>query len=115
MINRVLTTIFGSQHERDVKKLLPLVQAINDLEPEIKALSDAELRGKTEEFKRRLIHNKEDVMNRRLADGRMIAVRHRPMVNGGWVRSCSNDEVHVSLCVLRAFLAVDSHLRQLSH
>ena len=54
MINRVLTTIFGSQHERDVKKLVPLVQAINELEPEIKALSDADLRAKTEEFKRRL-------------------------------------------------------------
>ena len=54
MINRVLTTIFGSQHERDVKKLVPLVQAINELEPEIKALSDADLRGKTAEFKRRL-------------------------------------------------------------
>src|SRR6202035_3811646 len=54
MINRVLTTIFGSQHERDVKKLVPLVQAINDLEPEIKALSDAELRGQTEELRRRL-------------------------------------------------------------
>jgi len=54
MINRALTKIFGSQHERDVKKLLPLVQAINDLEAETKALSDAELRAKTEECKRRL-------------------------------------------------------------
>src|SRR5258708_32147211 len=54
MSSRGLTPSFGSQHERDVKKLLPLVQAVNDLEPEIKALSAAALRGKTEGFKRRL-------------------------------------------------------------
>jgi preprotein translocase subunit SecA len=54
MINQVLTKIFGSQHERDVKKMLPLVGAINDLEPRIKALSDAELRGQTGELKQRL-------------------------------------------------------------
>ncbi len=51
MINRVLTKIFGSQHERDVKRMLPLVAAINDLEPEIEALTDAELCGKTAEFR----------------------------------------------------------------
>ncbi|HVF58856.1 MAG TPA: preprotein translocase subunit SecA [Thermoanaerobaculia bacterium] len=51
MINRILTKIFGSQHERDVKRMLPLVAAINDLEPEIEALTDAELRGKTAEFR----------------------------------------------------------------
>ncbi|HJX26956.1 MAG TPA: preprotein translocase subunit SecA, partial [Thermoanaerobaculia bacterium] len=54
MINRLLTAIFGSQHERDVKKLQPLVAAINEMEPEIKALSDEALRAKTEEFRRQL-------------------------------------------------------------
>ena len=33
----------------------------------------------------RLIKNKEPVLTRRLADGRMIAVRHQPMAGGGWV------------------------------
>jgi diguanylate cyclase (GGDEF)-like protein len=37
------------------------------------------------EYKRRLIECKESVLYRELADGRVIAVRHRPMVNGGWV------------------------------
>ena len=51
MINTILTKIFGSQHERDVKKMLPLVAAINEMEPQIKALSDEELRAKTAEFR----------------------------------------------------------------
>jgi preprotein translocase subunit SecA len=54
MINKVLTKIFGSQHEREVKKMLPMVAAVNQLEPEIKALSDEALRGKTIEFRRQL-------------------------------------------------------------
>jgi diguanylate cyclase (GGDEF)-like protein/PAS domain S-box-containing protein len=37
------------------------------------------------DFKQRLIENKEPVLRRVLADGRVIAVRHRPMANGGWV------------------------------
>ncbi len=54
MINTVLTKIFGSAHEREVKRLLPLVAAINEKEPEIKVLSDAELRGKTAELRSQL-------------------------------------------------------------
>jgi preprotein translocase subunit SecA len=54
MINTVLTKIFGSQHEREVKKLLPVVAAINEMEAQIKPLSDAELRAKTAEFKTQL-------------------------------------------------------------
>jgi preprotein translocase subunit SecA len=54
MINKVLTMIFGSKHERDVKGMLPKVAQINALEPEISKLSDDELRGKTVEFRERL-------------------------------------------------------------
>jgi preprotein translocase, SecA subunit len=54
MINKILTTIFGSKHERDVKKMLPIVQQVSALEPQISLLSDAELRGKTLEFRERL-------------------------------------------------------------
>ncbi len=38
-----------------------------------------------EDFKQRLIDNKEPVLHRILADGRIIAVRHQPMASGGWV------------------------------
>jgi preprotein translocase subunit SecA len=51
MINTILTKVFGSQHEREVKKLLPTVAAINEMEPQIKALSDDELRARTADFK----------------------------------------------------------------
>jgi preprotein translocase subunit SecA len=54
MIDKVLTAIFGSKHERDVKKMLPVVAQINALEPEISKLSDDGLRAKTQEFRQRL-------------------------------------------------------------
>ncbi len=54
MINKVLTTLFGSQHERDVKRMLPVVAQINALEPETSRLSDEGLRAKTVEFRQRL-------------------------------------------------------------
>src|SRR5207237_77362 len=54
MINKALTLIFGSKHERDVKRMLPVVQQINALEPEISRLTDDQLRQKTAEFRERL-------------------------------------------------------------
>jgi preprotein translocase subunit SecA len=54
MINKVLTTIFGSKHERDVKRMLPTVHHINSFEPEVSKLSDDQLREKTVEFRARL-------------------------------------------------------------
>src|SRR5689334_12299151 len=54
MIDKLLTTLFGSKHERDVKAMRPIVARINALEPEISALSDDGLRAKTDEFRARL-------------------------------------------------------------
>ncbi len=54
MINRALAKVFGTQHERDLKKLAPRVVAINALEPSVQALSDDALRAKTDEFRERL-------------------------------------------------------------
>ncbi|MBC7361008.1 MAG: preprotein translocase subunit SecA [Candidatus Aminicenantes bacterium] len=50
----LLTKIFGTKNERDLKKLQPLVAAINSLEPKISKLSDVELQAKTAEFKEKL-------------------------------------------------------------
>jgi preprotein translocase subunit SecA len=50
----VLQKIFGSKNEREIKRLKPLVEAINRLEPEILKLSDAQLKAKTGEFRERL-------------------------------------------------------------
>jgi preprotein translocase subunit SecA len=54
MIDKFLTMMFGSKHERDVKAMRPIVAQINALEPEISALSDDGLRAKTAEFRERL-------------------------------------------------------------
>ena len=45
MIESLLTKVFGTQHERDVKKMRPLVEAINALEPEMEALVGRGARG----------------------------------------------------------------------
>ncbi len=52
--DKVLTTIFGTANERVIKKLVPVVARINQLEPTIQQLSDEELRAKTTEFKARV-------------------------------------------------------------
>ncbi len=74
MIDRVLTKIFGTQHERDIKKLMPRVRAINALEPSIKALSDEALRGKTTEFRARVKSALEGVAEEDLKEARARAL-----------------------------------------
>jgi preprotein translocase subunit SecA len=54
MLEALLRTIFGTKHERDVKRMLPVVQAINALEPEIQALDDAGLRARTDALRARI-------------------------------------------------------------
>ena len=54
MLATIARKLFGSKNERDLKRLQPLVQAINDLEPTVKALSDEEMRSKTADFRQRL-------------------------------------------------------------
>src|SRR3989440_1078563 len=54
MIDTLLRTIFGTKHERDVKRMMPAVHAINALEPAVQALDDAGLRAKSDEFRQRI-------------------------------------------------------------
>ena len=54
MINQLLGKVFGTKNERVIKALMPKVQAINALEPQIEKLTDAELRSKTDEFRQRI-------------------------------------------------------------
>ncbi len=50
----LITKIFGTHSEREVKRIAPLADQIENLEPDMEKLSDEELRAKTEEFKNRL-------------------------------------------------------------
>ncbi|MCD9027045.1 preprotein translocase subunit SecA [Luteimonas sp. BDR2-5] len=54
MLNRLLTSVFGSRNDRFIKQLQKVVEKINALEPQMEALSDAELQAKTPEFKSRI-------------------------------------------------------------
>src|SRR4029453_1665897 len=54
MIQTILAKIVGTQNERDLKKLRPIVGQVGAFEPTIAALSDDQLRGKTAEFRARL-------------------------------------------------------------
>jgi preprotein translocase subunit SecA len=54
LINQLLGKVFGTKNERVVKSLMPKVQAINALEPEIQKLTDDELRAKTDVFRQRI-------------------------------------------------------------
>ena len=54
MINTLLGKVFGTKNEREIKRLMPRVAAINALEPEIQKLSDDQLRAKTAEFRARI-------------------------------------------------------------
>ncbi len=53
-MKKLLEKIIGTYSERSLKKIEPVVERINELEAEIKTLSDAELKEKTDEFKSRL-------------------------------------------------------------
>lgn len=54
MVLNLLTKVFGSQNERELKRLQPIVEQINALEPEIQALSDEKLKAQTTLFKQRI-------------------------------------------------------------
>ena len=54
MFKFITRKLFGSQNDREVKRLLPLVEKINALEPDIQKLSDSQLRAKTDEFRNKL-------------------------------------------------------------
>jgi preprotein translocase subunit SecA len=54
MVLNLLTKVFGSQNERELKRLQPIVDQINALEPATQALSDDELKAQTAVFKQRI-------------------------------------------------------------
>ncbi|MCE2557151.1 MAG: preprotein translocase subunit SecA [Acidobacteria bacterium] len=54
MISKAITRVFGSKHDRDLKRLQPLVDAINALEPGLESLSDDQLRARSSEARTRL-------------------------------------------------------------
>ena len=79
----LLSKIFGTYSEREVKRIMPLVNKINGLEEEISKLSDIELKAKTAEFKERLNKGEtlDDILPEafavvREASKRVLGMRH---------------------------------------
>ncbi|MFO0755915.1 MAG: preprotein translocase subunit SecA [Byssovorax sp.] len=54
MITWAMKKIFGTSHDRAIRRMKPKVEAINKLEPELKKLSDAALKAKTAEFREKI-------------------------------------------------------------
>ncbi|GMV44256.1 MAG: protein translocase subunit SecA [Myxococcales bacterium] len=54
MIQALVKKIFGTKNDRELKRMRPMVQRINELEPAIQGLSDADLKGQTARFRERL-------------------------------------------------------------
>ena len=59
MLAVIFRSVFGTKHERDVKRMRPVVEAINAIEPDMQAVSDAALRDKTEQLRKRLTDGEE--------------------------------------------------------
>ena len=86
-----LSKIVGTHSEREVKRVIPIVNKIESMEPEMEKLSDEELRGKTDEFKKRLAEGEtlDDILPEayavvREASKRTIGLRHfRVQLIGG--------------------------------
>src|SRR5260370_35389393 len=54
MLDPIHEKIVGTKNEREIKDLRPIIAAINDLEPGLQQLPDAELKQKTDDFKQRV-------------------------------------------------------------
>ncbi len=83
MIGKVLTKVFGSKNERVLKQIQPLVNRINELEPEIEKLDDTALAAKTVAYKERVAQGEplEDLLPEsfaviREASRRVLGERH---------------------------------------
>jgi preprotein translocase subunit SecA len=78
-LQNVAKKLFGTQNDRELKTIYPIVQQINAHEPKIKALSDAELQAKTAEFRQRIANGEslDSILPEAFAVGREASWRVR--------------------------------------
>ena len=77
MFGALARRLFGSANDRYVKSLGPIVSAINEIEPQLEAISDEELRARTQRFKEQLANGTEldDILVEAFATVREAAKR----------------------------------------
>ena len=81
MVGILLRKVFGTKNEREIKRVLPLVEHVNSKEAHIAGLSDVQLKDKTEEFKRSLEAGKtlDDILPEAFAVVREVSRRRLKM------------------------------------
>ena len=95
MLSNVMKKIFGTKQDRDLKRLIPLVKEINNLEEQMQKLSDEELKAQTPKFKSQLLNGStlNDILPEafatvREASKRVLKMRHFDVqIMGGIVLS----------------------------
>ncbi len=93
MFSQIFKNIFGTKHDREMKRIQPIVDQINSFEAQMKALSDEALRAKTPEFKERFSRGEtldqllpEAFAVCREASSRVLGMRHYDVqLIGGYV------------------------------
>ena len=73
----LIQKIFGTHSENELKRIYPIVDAVEALEPEMQKLSDSELKNKTREFRKRLAEGEtlDDILPEAYAAVREASVR----------------------------------------
>ncbi len=118
MIGKLLTKVFGSKQERNIKKFMPIVDKINSLERKISKLSDRALREKTDEFRSRIRKGEtlDDILPEafavvREAAKRTIGLRHHDVqliggivLHKGAIAEMANGEGKTLVATLAAYL-----------
>src|SRR6478672_11979592 len=118
MIGTLLAKVIGTQNDRELKRIRPLVDRINELEPTIQPLSDEALRAKTVEFKTRVANGEllDDLLPEafavvREAGRRVLNMRHFDVqliggmvLHGGRIAEMKTGEGKTLVATLPAYL-----------
>src|SRR5947207_1376971 len=113
-----LIRLFGNSNERQIRRMRPIVAAINELEPATEALTDDQLRGKTAEFRQRLAEGEtlDDLLPEALAacreaGRRFVKMRHYDVqlmggmvLHGGNIAEMVTGEGKTLVATLAAYL-----------
>jgi len=118
MLGNLIKKVFGSKNERELKRLWPIVDKINAMEPQMAALSDDELRGRTVEFRERYARGEtlESILPEafavcREAGKRVLGMRHFDVqliggmvLNSGKISEMKTGEGKTLVATLAAYL-----------
>ena len=104
----LLQKLFGTHSENELKRIYPIVDRIEALEPEMQKLSDAELRDKTREYKERYAEGEslDDLLPEayatvREASVRVLGMRHfRVQLVGGVVLHQGRNAINIGLPII---------------